>query len=88
MVVRGTPRDSLYTLDSLLNLDGGVKPEMVATDNASYSDMAFGLYKMLGFRFARASETWPTRGSVGPTCSAARSRPPGTGRWRPWPATR
>nr|WP_208026385.1 Tn3 family transposase [Streptomyces sp. Tu 3180] len=52
MVVRGTPRDCLYTLDTLLNLDGGVKPEMVATDNASYSDMAFGLYKMLGFRFA------------------------------------
>ncbi len=52
MVVRGTPRDSLDTLDTLLNLDGGVKPEMVATDNASYSDMAFGLYKMLGFRFA------------------------------------
>lgn len=34
MVVRGTPRDSLYTLDTLLNLDGGVRPEMVATDNA------------------------------------------------------
>lgn len=31
-VVRGTPRHSLYTLDTLLNLDGGVKPEMVATD--------------------------------------------------------
>ncbi|GAA3517806.1 hypothetical protein FHR32_007197 [Streptosporangium album] len=37
MVVRGTPRDSLFTLDTLLNLDGGVWPEMVATDNASYS---------------------------------------------------
>jgi TnpA family transposase len=36
MVVRGTPRDSLFTLDTLLNLDGGVRPEMVATDNASY----------------------------------------------------
>ncbi len=52
MVVRDTPRDSLYTLDTLLNLDGGMKPQMVAADNASYSDMAFGLYKMLGFRFA------------------------------------
>ncbi len=52
MVVRGTPRDSLYTLDTLLNLDGRVKPEMVATDNASYSDTAFGPYKMPGFRFA------------------------------------
>jgi TnpA family transposase len=51
-VVRGTPRDSLFTLGTLLNRDGGVRPEMVATDNASYSDMAFGLYKMLGFRFA------------------------------------
>ncbi|MER6691671.1 Tn3 family transposase [Streptomyces minutiscleroticus] len=39
MVVPGTPRDSLHILDALLNLDGGVKPEMVATDNASYSDM-------------------------------------------------
>lgn len=28
MVVPGTPRDSLHILDALLNLDGGVKPEM------------------------------------------------------------
>ncbi len=35
MVVPGTPRDSLHILDASLNLDGGVKPEMVATDNAS-----------------------------------------------------
>jgi TnpA family transposase len=35
-VVPGTMRDSLYILDTLLNLDGGPKPEMVATDNASY----------------------------------------------------
>ncbi|GGW28958.1 hypothetical protein GCM10010340_03250 [Streptomyces griseoloalbus] len=50
MVVPGTPRDSLHILDALLNLDGGVKPEMVATDNASYSDMVFGLFKILGYR--------------------------------------
>ncbi|MDT0454018.1 Tn3 family transposase [Streptomyces sp. DSM 40473] len=43
---------SLFILDALLNLDGGVKPEMVATDNASYSDMAFGIIKMLGYRFS------------------------------------
>ena len=36
MVVPGTPRDSLHILDALLNLDGGVKPEMVATDTGSY----------------------------------------------------
>lgn len=36
MVVPGTPRDSLHILDTLLNLDAGVKPDMVATDNASH----------------------------------------------------
>jgi TnpA family transposase len=52
MVVPGTPRDSLHILDALLNLDGVVKPEMVATDNASYSDMVFGLFKILGYNFS------------------------------------
>jgi TnpA family transposase len=52
MVVPGTPRDSLFILDTLLNLDGGVRPEMVATDNASYSDMVFGLFSMLGYNFS------------------------------------
>ncbi|WP_261574656.1 Tn3 family transposase [Frankia gtarii] len=52
MVVPGTPRDSLHVLDTLLNLDGGVRPEMVATDNASYSDMVFGLFSLLGYNFS------------------------------------
>lgn len=52
MVVPGTPRDSLYILDMLLNLDGGLRPEMVATDNASYSDMVFGLFRILGYNFS------------------------------------
>ncbi len=52
MVVPGTPRDSLFILDTLLNLDGGVRPEMIATDHASYSDMVFGVFKMLGYRFS------------------------------------
>ena len=34
MVVPGAPRDSLHILDTLLNLDAGARPEMVATDNA------------------------------------------------------
>ncbi|WSQ82565.1 Tn3 family transposase (plasmid) [Streptomyces sp. NBC_01213] len=52
MVVPGTPRDSLHILDALLNLDGGVKPEMVATDNASYSDIVFGIFRILGYNFS------------------------------------
>ncbi|MEE1767541.1 hypothetical protein PUR34_04935 [Streptomyces sp. JV185] len=30
----GTPCASPFTLDALLNLDGGVKPETVTTDNS------------------------------------------------------
>ncbi len=52
MVVPGTPRDSLFILDALLNLDAGPKPEIVTTDNASYSDMVFGLFAILGYWFA------------------------------------
>ena len=42
MVVPGTPCDSLHILDTLLNLDAGARPEMVATDNASYLDPGKG----------------------------------------------
>lgn len=52
VVVPGTMRDSLHILDTLLNLDAGPKPEMVATDTASYSDIVFGLFRMLGYRFS------------------------------------
>lgn len=86
MVVPGTPRDSLHILDTLLNLDAGVKPEMVATDNASYSDMVFGLFKMLGYnfsprfkdladqRFWRADMPGVPTGSYGPLESLARNK--------------
>jgi TnpA family transposase len=44
-------RDSLYILDTLLNLDAGPRPDMVATDTAS-SDIVFGLFRLLGYRFS------------------------------------
>ncbi|MBE1559786.1 TnpA family transposase [Nonomuraea africana] len=52
MVVPGTPRDSLYILDTLINIDAGPQPEVVTTDQASDSDMVFGIFSMLGYRFA------------------------------------
>ena len=52
MVVPGTVRDSLYILDTMLNLDAGPKLEMIATDTASYRDIVFGLFRMLGYRFS------------------------------------
>ncbi|MEV4166430.1 Tn3 family transposase [Nonomuraea dietziae] len=86
MVVAGTPRDSLHILDALLNLDGGVKPEMVTTDNASYSDMVFGVFDILGYRFSprfadladqrlwRADLPEGPRGTYGPLEALARNR--------------
>jgi TnpA family transposase len=86
MVVPGTPRDSLHILDTLLNLDAGVKPEMVATDNASYSDMVFGLFSLLGYNFSprfrdladqrswRAEMPGVTTGGYGPLEALARNR--------------
>ncbi|WSN50102.1 Tn3 family transposase [Streptomyces sp. NBC_01296] len=64
MVVPGTPRDSLFILDALLNLDGGVKPEMVATDNASYSTS-----------WAATASPPPSRRAAPCACCAARTRP-------------
>ncbi len=52
VVVPGTPRDSLFILDCLINIDAGPKPEVVTTDQASDSDMVFGIFSMLGYRFA------------------------------------
>jgi TnpA family transposase len=51
-VVPGTSRDSMYTLDVLLNPDHGRRPELVTSDTAGYSDMAFGLYRICGMQYA------------------------------------
>jgi TnpA family transposase len=52
VVVPGIPRDALFILDALLNLDAGPKPEVFTTDNASYSDMVFGVFAILNYQFA------------------------------------
>ena len=54
IVVPGTLRDSLITLDGLLELDppGAGGPTMIITDQASYSDQVFGLYWLLGYQFS------------------------------------
>ena len=51
--VRSSPPVSMPgMMDTLLNVDAGPKPDMVATDTASYSDIVFGLFRMLGYRFS------------------------------------
>jgi TnpA family transposase len=62
IVVPGTIRDSLYILDLLLHLDGGSRPEMVVTDEASYTDIVFGLFRILGYQFSpRIADLGDTR---------------------------
>jgi TnpA family transposase len=86
IIITGTVRDSLYILDTLLNLDAGPKPEMVATDTASYSDIVFGLFRLLGYRFSpriadvggtgfwRADVPGQPAGDYGPLNAIARNK--------------
>jgi TnpA family transposase len=86
VVVPGTMRDSLHILDTLLNLDAGPKPDMVATDTASYSDIVFGVFRLLGYRFSpriaglsdqrfwRATPAGAPAGDYGPLNAIARNK--------------
>ncbi|GAA3760789.1 Tn3 family transposase [Salinactinospora qingdaonensis] len=51
MVVAGTPRDTLHLLDVLYNQDGGLAPDIIVTDEGSYSDLIFGLVHLLGRQY-------------------------------------
>ncbi|WP_354191000.1 Tn3 family transposase [Arthrobacter sp. UYCu712] len=50
-VVSGTPKDTLHFVDLLYNPDGGQRPEVLITDQGSYSDIVFGLVTLLGFDY-------------------------------------
>jgi TnpA family transposase len=51
IVVAGTPRDSLHTVDVIYSQDGGRRPEVIITDTGSYSDIVFGLIHLLGMSY-------------------------------------
>jgi TnpA family transposase len=82
VVVPGTVRDSLYILDTLLSVNADYRPEMVVTDTAGYSDMVFGLFRLLGYQFSpRLADLSDTRfwridrqADYGPLNAVARSR--------------
>jgi TnpA family transposase len=52
LVVPGTLSDSMVILDAIFNLDVSTPPELIITDNASYSDIVFGLFAICGYQFA------------------------------------
>ncbi|MEU7459485.1 Tn3 family transposase [Streptosporangium roseum] len=45
-------QDEKASVNGMINLDAGPKPEMVTTYQAGDSDMVFGIFSMLGHRFA------------------------------------
>jgi hypothetical protein len=56
-IVSGTVRDSLHMVDVIFGLDGGELPEIVVSDEGSYSDVVFGLLELLGISYPRRPTT-------------------------------
>lgn len=52
IVVPGTLRDSLFVLDGLLENRTTLRPVEVTSDSATYSDVVFGLFALLGYQFS------------------------------------
>ncbi len=54
MVVSGAPKESLHMIDVMYRQDGGQRPDIVITDEGSYSDLVFGLVHLLGRKYRPA----------------------------------
>ena len=52
VVVPGTQPDALYLLDGLLEPQTSVRPREIMTDTAGYTDIVFGLFRLLGYQFS------------------------------------
>ncbi len=51
-MVPGTLRDSLVLLAVVLEQQTELKPTQIITDTGAYSDVVFGLFRLLGYRFS------------------------------------
>jgi TnpA family transposase len=82
LVLSGTPRDSLHSVDLMYRRDGGPRPEILISDTGSYSDQVFGLLALLGVSYRPELAGLPdarlwridTRADYGPLEAAARHR--------------
>jgi TnpA family transposase len=52
IVVPGTVRDSLYLLAVVLEQQTELHPTEIMSDTGAYSDVVFGLFRLLGYRFS------------------------------------
>src|SRR5260370_12049908 len=51
MVASGTPRDSLHVVDLIYRQEAGQRPEVIVSDAGSYSDIVFGLLRLLSIDY-------------------------------------
>lgn len=62
ITVPGTLRDSLILLAVVLEQETELQPTRIMTDTGAYSDVVFGLFRLLGYRFSpRLAEIGGTR---------------------------
>ena len=62
ITVPGTLRDSLVLLSVVLEQETELRPTQVMTDTGAYSDVMFGLFRLLGYRFSpRLADVGGTR---------------------------
>jgi TnpA family transposase len=52
LTVPGTLRDSLVLLSVVLDQQTELQPTQIMTDTGAYSDVVFGLFRLLGYRFS------------------------------------
>lgn len=52
IVIPGTLRDSTFILEGLLEQETALRPSQVMSDTAGYSDLVFGLFRLLGYQFS------------------------------------
>lgn len=57
----GTLRDSLILLAVVLEQQTELQPTKIMTDTGAYSDVVFGLFRLLGYRCPRLADVGGTR---------------------------
>ena len=58
-VISGTPKDTLHFVDLMFNPDSDRRPEVLITDQGSYSDIVFAAVTLLGFDYRPALADLP-----------------------------
>lgn len=51
-MITGTQPDAPYILDGLLDPQTSVRPREIVTDTAGYTDVIFGLFRILGYQYS------------------------------------